>query len=176
MMNFCSNCGQPVMFGYIPEEDTERFHCTSCGAIHYENPKIVVGTLPRRDDKVLLCKRAIEPCKGLWTLPAGFMEMGETVEQGAIRETLEEANAQVEIVRLFSIYSLPRIGQIYMIFLADLINLDFRPNKETLEVKLFSKSQIPFGQIAFTAIRFALETYFHDSTQDSPYLGSNLKN
>jgi len=174
-MNYCSNCGQPVAFGYIPEEDTERFHCPSCSAIHYVNPKLVVGCLPRREDKVLLCKRAIEPCKGLWTLPAGFMEMGESVEQGAMRETLEEANAQVEIVKLFSIYSLPRIGQIYMIFLADLINLDFRPNKETLEVRLFSKSAIPFEQIAFTAIRYTLEKFALGSLEQLPHLSSSLK-
>jgi ADP-ribose pyrophosphatase YjhB (NUDIX family) len=172
-MNFCSRCGQPIAFGYIPEEDTERFHCPSCGAIHYENPKLVVGTLPRRGDQVLLCKRAIEPCQGLWTLPAGFMEMGETVEQGAIRETLEEASAQVEIVRLFSIYSLPRIGQIYMIFLADLINLDFHPHKETSETRLFSQANLPFDEIAFTAIRFTLEKYFFDSSVQLPFIGSS---
>ena len=161
-MNFCSNCGNPVKFGSVPDDDNPRYFCEQCGAIHYENPKLVTGCLPRWEDQILLCKRAIEPRKGLWTLPAGFLEMGESVEQGAARETLEEANARVEIVRVFSIYSLPQIGQVYLIFLADLKDLDFHPGKESLEVRLFGKEEVPFGQIAFTAIRFTLEKYFQN--------------
>jgi ADP-ribose pyrophosphatase YjhB (NUDIX family) len=173
-MNYCSNCGEPVKFGFVADENCDRHFCESCGAIHYVNPKLVVGCLPQRDDKVVLCRRAIEPCKGLWTLPAGFMEMGETVEEGAMRETMEEANATVEITRLFSIYSLPKIGQIYMIFLADLKALDFQPNKETAEVRLCSKGEINFDQIAFKAIRFTLEKYFlADQSNQSPHFGSS---
>jgi ADP-ribose pyrophosphatase YjhB (NUDIX family) len=161
-LNFCSNCGHPVKFGSVPDDDNPRYYCEHCGAIHYENPKLVVGSLPRWEDKILLCKRAIEPRKGLWTLPAGFLEMGESVEEGALRETLEEANARVEIIRPFSIYSLPHIGQVYLMFLADLQDLDFHPGKESQEVRLFGKEEVPLAQVAFTAIKFTLEKYFQN--------------
>ena len=162
-MRFCSNCGNKVNFGAIPGDEIERYFCPHCETIHYQNPKVVVGCVPRWKDEVLLCKRAIEPRKGLWTLPAGFLENGEKVEDGALRETLEEANAEVDIVRLFSVYSLPHVSQVYMMFLANLKNLNFRSGPESLEVNLFGKNQIPWDQIAFSAIKFTLNEYFRGS-------------
>lgn len=172
-MNFCSNCGSEVKFGTIPGEDLPRFYCEKCHTIHYQNPNMIVGCLPRWKDKVLLCKRAIEPREGLWTLPAGFLETGEKVEDGAMRETSEEANADVEIVRLFSVFSLPHVAQVYLMFLADLQNLDFHSGPESSEVKLFARAEIPWDEIAFTAIRFTLEKYFEETeNRQEVYLGS----
>ncbi|MFQ5675679.1 MAG: NUDIX hydrolase [bacterium] len=158
-MNYCSNCGHKLSFGKVPDDEIERFYCTNCQAIHYINPRIIVGSLPLWEDKILLCKRAIEPRKNLWTLPAGFMENNERLEQGAIRETEEEANADIEIVRLFSVYSLPKVGQVYCVFLANLLNLDFYPGPESLEVELFDKEKIPWNEIAFSAIKFTLDKF-----------------
>jgi len=166
-MNFCSNCGHKVIFGPVPDDELPRHHCENCGAIHYCNPRIIVGSIPCKDDKVLLCKRAIKPRYGFWTLPGGFMEMGEKVEEGAARETLEEANTNVEIVRLFSVYSLPHIGQVYMMYLADLVDNDFGPSKESMEVKLFSEKDIPWDDIAFSAVKFTLKKYFENRTNPS---------
>jgi ADP-ribose pyrophosphatase YjhB (NUDIX family) len=128
--------------------------------IFYRNPRIVVGTLPYWENEILLCKRSIEPRSGFWTLPSGYLENGETVEQGALRETLEEAGARVSIIRLFSIFSLPHVNQVYMIFLSDLDDLDFEPGEETLEVRMFRKEQVPWRRIAFRAIEFSLQRYF----------------
>ena len=126
-MNYCSLCGTRVELR-IPEGDTlPRYVCTACGIIHYQNPKIVVGCIPEWEDKILLCLRAIEPRQGLWTLPAGFMENAETLAQGAERETLEEANARVEIGSLYAIYNLPHIDQVHVLFRARLLDLDFKP-------------------------------------------------
>lgn len=163
-INYCSNCGSKVTFGPVPEENRPRHFCSSCQTIHYQNPRIIVGCLPRWQEQVLLCRRAIEPRAGLWTLPAGFMEMDETAESGAARETLEEANAEVQITRLFSVYSLPRVGQVYLIFLAELSNLNFSPGAESLEVKLFSKKEIPWKDMAFSAITFTLEHYVNSGS------------
>lgn len=173
-MNYCSNCGAQVKFGELAGEDRPRFYCDACGMIHYENPNMIVGCLPRWQDQVLLCKRDIEPRKDFWTLPAGFLENRERVEDGAIRETVEEANADVEIVRLFSVYSLPHVGQVYLLFLADLQNLDFYAGAETAEAKLFKKEEIPWEELAFRAIRFTLERYFEDDpASNSVYLGGH---
>ncbi|MFQ5637250.1 MAG: NUDIX domain-containing protein [bacterium] len=171
-MKFCSYCGSQITFGEIPGDSLPRFYCESCHTIHYQNPNMIVGCLPRWQDRVLLCKRAIEPRKNLWTLPAGFLENGENVEDGAIRETIEEANANVEIVRLFSVYSLPRVGQVYLIFLAELKDLDFYSGPESSEVKLFREQDIPWDEIAFSAVRFTLENYFRSSANHQVYLGS----
>jgi ADP-ribose pyrophosphatase YjhB (NUDIX family) len=162
-MKYCSNCSEKVQFGEIPGDDIPRFHCTNCDTIHYQNPKVVVGAIPRWEDHVLLCKRAIEPRYGLWTLPAGFLENGESVETGAARETLEEAKAKIEIVRLFSVYSLPKVGQVYLMFLADLKNLNYGSGRESLEVELFKKEQVPWDELAFSAVRFTLDQYFNQS-------------
>ncbi|MFQ5652469.1 MAG: NUDIX hydrolase [bacterium] len=175
-MNYCSHCGGKVTFGPVPDDDRPRFFCDTCNTVHYQNPNMIVGCLPRWEDKVLLCKRAIEPRCGLWTLPAGFLEIGEKVEEGALRETREEANADVEIVRLFSVYNLPRVGQVYLIFLADLRSLDFRAGKESQEVRLFKENEIPWQKMAFGAIKFTLEKYFESQGNSHPhhevYLGS----
>jgi len=167
ILNYCSKCGAKLFFGSVPDDDRERHFCKSCGAIHYRNPNIIVGCIPRWEDKVLLCKRAIEPCLGKWTLPAGFHEIGESVEEGAARETLEEANARVEISRLYAVYNLPRLGQVYLIFLSDLVDLDFSPGRESLEVRLFKEKETPWDEIAFSAVTFALKEYFSSRPEDS---------
>lgn len=165
-MNYCCNCGNEVIFGDVPNEDRPRFYCPHCKTIHYQNPNMIVGCLPVWEDQVLLCKRAIEPRYGLWTLPAGFLEIGENVEEGALRETVEEAGANVDIVRLFSIYNLPKVGQVYLMFLANLIDLDFEAGKESLEVRLFREHEIPWDQMAFSAIKFSLQIYFKNRERD----------
>lgn len=155
-------------------EDRSRFICSDCGFIHYLNPRMIVGTLPFIKNQVLLCKRAIEPRYGFWTLPCGFLENGESAQDGALRETMEEANAQVEILTLHTLYSVIHVNQVYMIFLARLTNLNFFPGSESLETKLFSHDEIPWDNLAFSSIRFSLEMYTKDFPQGSrfPYLGS----
>ena len=161
-MNFCSNCGNKVSFR-IPDGDTlPRFVCDSCNAIHYQNPKMVVGCVPEWEDKILLCRRAIEPRYGLWTLPAGFLENSETAPAGAARETLEEANARVEVGDLCSFISLPHISQVYVMFRARLLDIDYSAGVESLEVKLFREDDIPWDHLAFRTIQFTLEHYFAD--------------
>ncbi len=141
-------------------DDRERHVCGDCGYIHYLNPKLVVGTIPVWGDQVLLCKRAIEPRYGFWTLPAGYMEEGESLEAGAARETAEEAHARVEIQQQYVTLSLPQISQVYMMFRARLLDLDFGPGAESLEVKLFREEEIPWDEIAFTTIKRTLQHYF----------------
>lgn len=161
-MNFCSHCGAPVEVR-IPDGDTLPRHvCPSCGAIHYSNPKLVIGSIPEWEGRILLCRRAIEPRHGLWTLPAGFMENNETIVQAAMRETMEEANANVEIGELYALYNLPHISQVYMMFRARLLDLSFRPGIETLEVKLFPEAEIPWEALAFRTIRETLKRFFED--------------
>jgi ADP-ribose pyrophosphatase YjhB (NUDIX family) len=161
-MNYCSHCGNKVSLK-IPEGDTiPRFVCESCGRIHYQNPRMVVGCIPVWQNKILLCKRAIEPRYGKWTIPAGFLENNETVEQGAIRETIEESGADVSIVRLHSLYSLPHVNQVYAIFLADMNSENFKAGDETLECKLYEISDIPWDEIAFTAVHFSLKKYMEN--------------
>jgi ADP-ribose pyrophosphatase YjhB (NUDIX family) len=161
-MNFCSHCGSPLEFR-VPEGDSlPRFVCPACGTIHYQNPKMVVGCIPEWEDKVLLCKRAIEPKYGLWTLPAGFMENGETTAEGALRETWEEAGARVELGPLYTLFNLPHVNQVYFMFRARLLDLDYQPGTESLEVRLFAESDIPWEQIAFRTVRASLELYFQD--------------
>jgi ADP-ribose pyrophosphatase YjhB (NUDIX family) len=162
-MKFCSQCGADRLEFRIPDGDTlPRFVCAACGTIHYQNPKIVVGCLPEWEGRVLLCKRAIEPRQGLWTLPAGFLENGETLSAGALRETLEEANARVVLDSLYTLISLPQINQVYMMFRARLADLDFGPGTESLEVRLFDESEIPWESIAFRTIARTLRNWFLD--------------
>lgn len=164
-MKYCSNCSASVELT-IPEGDSlPRYVCTACNTIHYQNPKIVVGCIPEWEDKVLICKRAIEPRRGWWTLPAGFMENNETLAQAAARETLEEANARVEIGNLFTVYSLPHISQVYFLFRARLLDLDFKPGIESLEVKLVSELEIPWDEMAFRVIHDPLKRYFEERKQ-----------
>ena len=151
-MKFCSQCGSEVELR-IPAGDTlPRFVCPVCHTIHYQNPKMVVGCIPEWEGRILLCRRAIAPREGKWTLPAGFMENNETLAQGAARETLEEANARVEIRELYAVYNLPHISQVYLLFRAKLLDLDFSPGIESLEVKLFEEHEIPWDEMAFRVI------------------------
>jgi len=162
-MNFCSNCGAATLELRIPDGDMlQRRVCATCGTIHYENPKIVAGCLPVWGERVLLCKRAIEPRHGLWTLPAGFLENGETLQSGALRETLEEADARVELGDLYTVISLPQIHQVYMMFRSRLLDLDFGPGTESLEVRLFDESEIPWAELAFRTIARTLRNFFLD--------------
>ncbi len=162
-MKFCSHCGSSRLEWRVPDGDTlPRFVCANCGTIHYQNPKIVVGCLPEWDGRVLLCKRAIEPRYGLWTLPAGFLENGETIAAGALRETLEEAHARVDLGDLYTIISLPQINQVYMMFRAKLEDLDFGPGNESLDVKLYAEEDIPWETLAFRTITRTLRNYFLD--------------
>lgn len=159
-MKFCNACGATVEL-CIPHEDSRARHvCTVCELIHYENPKLVVGAIPVWQDKILLCKRAIEPRYGLWTLPGGFMENGESTGEAACRETLEEAGARIQLDGLYSMYSLPYIDQVHLLFRATLLDLDFAAGVESLEVKLFSESEIPWEALAFRPVRYSLEHYF----------------
>ncbi len=147
----------------IPEGDSlPRAVCESCAHIQYENPKIVVGCLPSHGDRILICKRAIEPRYGLWTLPAGFMENNESAPEGAAREALEEANARVEIEDLYTVYSIPHISQVYMMFRAKLLDLDVSPGIESLEVKLVTADEIPWNELAFAMVKRTLEHYLED--------------
>lgn len=163
-MKFCHQCAAPLDLR-IPEGDDKPRHCCSeCDTIFYLNPKNVVGTLPFFEDKVLLCKRAIQPRIGKWTLPAGFMENGESSLHGAIRETQEEAGASV-IIRddsLYTLFNLPKINQVYMFFRAELANLDFAAGLESEEVALFAEHEIPWREIAFPVVKSTLEHYFDD--------------
>ena len=162
-MKFCSNCGAAALEFRVPDGDTlPRYVCAHCGAIHYQNPKIVVGCLPVWNGQVLLCKRAIEPRLGFWTLPAGFLENGETLAAGALRETLEEANARVVIDSLYTVISLPHISQVYVMFRSALGDLNFGPGTESLEVALFNEEDIPWDQLAFRTIGRTLRNYFLD--------------
>ena len=161
-MKFCSQCGAPVALRVPPGDTLERYVCEACHAVHYRNPKMVVGCVVEWDDRVLLCRRAIEPRHGLWTVPAGYLEIGETLEHGAERETLEEANARVEIGPLYAVYNIPHIGQVYLLFRARLLDADVRPGAETLEVALYKESEIPWDRLAFATVRNTLQHYFSD--------------
>ncbi|MDM8569849.1 NUDIX hydrolase, partial [Thiotrichales bacterium HSG1] len=164
LMNYCSHCGSAQLVSKIPKgENLPRIVCEACNTIHYQNPKIVAGCLPVWEDKVLLCKRAIQPRYGLWTLPAGFMENNETVEQAATRETWEESEASVELLNLYTLISLPHISQVYIMFRAKLLNLKFAPGTESLDVRLFTKNEIPWENIAFRTIHKTLTHYFEDN-------------
>jgi len=161
-MKFCSNCGAPIVVR-VPDGDTLPRHvCDACGTIHYRNPLMVVGAIPEWEDRLLLCKRAIEPRLGLWTLPAGFMELGESVAQAAIRETLEEANARVELVEAFTMLSVPHVNQVHIFYRARLLDLDFGPGTESLEVALFREHEIPWKDLAFRTIATTLQHFYAD--------------
>jgi ADP-ribose pyrophosphatase YjhB (NUDIX family) len=165
-MKFCSQCGSQVS-QKVPQGDNRLRHvCDQCQTIHYQNPRIVAGCLPVWGKQVLLCRRAIQPRYGLWTLPAGFMENGETVEQAAIRETLEEACARVRDLQLYTLFDLPHINQVYMLFRAELTDLNFAAGEESLEVQLFDEADIPWSELAFPTIGRTLEYFFADRLAD----------
>lgn len=161
-IKFCSACGATVSI-QIPAGDSRPRHvCSVCGAIHYCNPRLVVGSLPEWDGKILLCRRAIAPAYGKWTLPAGFMENGESVAAAALRETTEEALARIELGAMFSLISVPHINQVHVIYRARLLDLDFAAGAETLELQLFGEDEIPWDEIAFRTIYRTLRHYFAD--------------
>jgi len=161
-MKHCSQCGSRVEFR-VPDGDTRARHiCSGCGQIHYSNPRMVVGCIAEWDEKVLLCKRAIQPRRGYWTLPAGFMEHGETLEEGAARETREEACAEVTLHAPFSLFSVPHIGQVLMFYRADIVGGSFSAGHETLDAMLFEEADVPWGELAFSTVRQTLDHYFAD--------------
>lgn len=165
LMKFCSQCGDTVNH-VIPEGDNRhRYVCGTCEFIHYQNPRIIAGCLPIFEDRVLLCRRAIEPRKGFWTLPAGFLENGETTAAGAMRETWEEANAQVTIDNLYTVFSLSHISQVYMFFKATMPKPEFSAGVESLEVELFREDEIPWDELSFPVIGETLKHYFSDRTE-----------
>lgn len=161
-MKFCSNCGSPLSFATPPGDDRGRFLCPACGTIHYQNPRVVVGCIPEVDGRILLCRRAIDPCYGKWTLPAGYLENGETVSACAERETREETGARVDELSPYRMFNICHINQIYFMFRGRVVNLGNGPGKESLEVKLCTEAEIPWEQIAFRVISETLRMYFRD--------------
>lgn len=161
-INYCSVCGAPVSVRVPAGDRLPRHVCDACGVVHYRNPRLVVGSLPVWGEQVLLCRRAIEPRLGFWTLPAGFMENEETVAQAALRETSEEANARVELDGMYTLISVPHVSQVHVVFRARLLDLDFSAGEETLEVALFREEDIPWDEIAFRTIAMTLKHYFAD--------------
>jgi ADP-ribose pyrophosphatase YjhB (NUDIX family) len=166
-MNYCTQCGAPLQVRVPADDNRPRSVCSRCGSIHYQNPKIVAGCIPEWQGRVLLCRRAIEPRLGFWTLPAGFMEAGETTAEAARRETLEEANASVEMQELYAVMSLPHIDQVYMMFRARLSGPEFSPGAESQEVELFAPADIPWDNLAFATIRYTLQLYLEDQRTGS---------
>ena len=161
-MKFCANCGSPVAKRVPPGDSLPRFLCDACGSIYYENPRLVVGALPEWQGRLLLCRRAIEPRYGYWTLPAGFMENDETTGAAALRETEEEAGARIELIAPFSMISVPRVNQVHLFYRARLLDLDFRPGTESIEAALFEESAVPWPQIAFRTVGITLKHWFAD--------------
>jgi ADP-ribose pyrophosphatase YjhB (NUDIX family) len=155
-MRFCSTCGGPVLLQQPAGDDRERAVCGQCGVIHYENPKVVVGAVCTLEDRVLLCRRAIAPRKGFWTIPAGYMELGETAEEGAAREALEEACARIEIEGLIAVYSVKRIDQVQLLYGARLVRPEIAAGPESAEVALVRWDEIPWGELAFPTVGWVL--------------------
>lgn len=168
-MKYCNHCGHEVLFS-VPEGDNRpRYWCNHCGVIHYQNPKIVVGAVPVWEGRFLLCKRSIEPRKGYWTLPAGYMENGETLQEGAARETWEEACATVAVGDLYTVFNLAHINQVYVFFLSEMVNGDYAVGDESADVGLFSEEEIPWDELAFPTIGRTLKFYIQDrKTGDFP--------
>jgi ADP-ribose pyrophosphatase YjhB (NUDIX family) len=165
-MKFCSECAHPVSLIVPPDDNRLRYVCNQCGVIHYQNPKMVIGSIPVWEQdgevRILLCKRAIEPRYGYWTLPAGFMENSETTTDAAIRETEEEAGARIELHELFSLLNVPHVHQVHLFYRATLLGLDYAAGIESLEVKLFSEAEIPWDEIAFPTVAHTLKFFFED--------------
>lgn len=166
-MKFCSNCGAAVVRRVPPGDTLPRWVCDECGVVHYRNPLLVVGSLPERDGRILLCRRAIEPRYGYWTLPAGFMENDETAGQGALRETMEEAGARIELGEPFSLISVPHVNQVHLFYRARLLDTDFKPGEETMEVAMYEEARIPWKDIAFRTVGRTLKLWFADRARGS---------
>jgi len=158
----CRACGAPTEYRTPADDNRERAVCTACDTVHYENPLNVVGTVPELDGRVLLCRRNIEPRKGFWTLPAGFMELGETTAQGALRETAEEAGADIALGPLFTVLNVPHVGQLHLYYLARMTSPRLDPGPETIEARLFDEAEVPWDELAFRTVRYTLERFFDD--------------
>jgi len=175
-MNYCSHCGSTVSLRVPDDDNLLRHVCDQCGTIHYQNPKIVTGCVVEVEDKILLCRRAIQPRHGLWTVPAGFLENGETLEQGAVRETMEEAQARVELNGLYAVYNIPHVSQVYVMFRGRLLDGQFGAGPESLEVELFDEHEIPWDDLAFKVIHRTLTEYYqHRSEGDFPVYIDEIK-
>lgn len=161
-MNYCSQCGQPVRLKTPQGETLPRFVCEACNTIHYQNPKIVAGCIPEWEGKVLLCQRAIEPRTGFWTFPAGFMELNESTEDAAARETLEEANAAVDLTGLFALFTLTRVSQVYVVYRGKVRDGQFGIGAESSDAKLIEIDDIPWDNLAFPVIQEILQRYVED--------------
>jgi len=164
-MKFCTSCGNPVSLRVPEGDDRERFVCTDCDLVHYSNPRVIVGCLPVYQGRILMCKRAIEPRKNYWTLPAGFMENGETTQQGAARETWEEARARVSDLDLYRVFDVPYISQVYMFYRCQLDDGAYGVGPESLESGLYSSDDMPWDEIAFPVVHETLQEYFSDVEQ-----------
>lgn len=158
----CRVCGAEVNYRVPADDNRERAVCPACAEIHYENPLNVVGTVPVLGEQVLLCRRNIEPRFGLWTLPAGFLEMGESTAEGAVRETVEEAGAKIELQDLFTVLNVVRVGQVHLFYLARMLDATLAPGPETIEARLFREDEVPWDELAFRTVRVTLEHYFAD--------------
>ncbi|MFZ2988461.1 NUDIX hydrolase [Ideonella sp.] len=158
----CRACGQATVYRVPADDNRPRAVCSGCGLVHYENPLNVVGTVPVWEDKVLLCRRNIEPRHGYWTLPAGFMELGESTAEGALRETDEEAGADIELQGLFTMLNVVRVGQVHFYYRARMLSTRLNPGPETIEARLFSEQDIPWDELAFKTVRETLQCYFAD--------------
>ncbi len=159
----CRQCGTAVQYRVPDDGDTKvRAVCPACGTIHYQNPLNVVGTLPVWQGKVLLCKRNIEPRFGKWTLPAGFLELAETTAQGALRETDEEAGAQIQLGPLYTLINVPQVSQVHFYYRAELLSDVFNPGPETIEARLFDEADIPWDELSFRTVRETLKVFFAD--------------
>ena len=162
-MKYCPNCGSSKLEFKIPEGDNiKRYCCPDCNSIHYTNPNMIVGALCIRDNKILMAKRNIHPRKGLWTLPAGFMENAETLEAGALRETMEETGSEAKAIMPYTMFSLPHINQVHLFYLANLLDDNFGPTSESMEVRLFTKEEILWDEIAFPTVERTLKYYLED--------------
>ncbi len=174
-MNYCPKCGSENLMFRVPAGDTlKRFICQNCKTVHYLNPRVIVGCLPIFEDKIIICKRAIDPCKGMWNLPAGFMENGERAEDGALRELKEETGLDGQITKLHCIYSIPHVNQVYMIFLTRIFSNKAIPGEETLEIRFFEDQNVPWGDIGFTSSVYAIEKYmeYKSNKNTKTYIGS----
>jgi ADP-ribose pyrophosphatase YjhB (NUDIX family) len=172
-MNYCIKCGSSNIDFNVPDGDNRQRHsCKKCGYIHYINPRIIAGCIIQKEGKVLLAKRAIEPRYGKWNLPAGFLEQNEDVIMGAAREALEETGHEVRISHLQTIYSVPHVSQVFMLFVADIVVKRFENPSETLEMKLYSEKEIPWDDIAFSSNTFAIKKFFeNNNTSKKVYIG-----
>jgi ADP-ribose pyrophosphatase YjhB (NUDIX family) len=162
-MKYCSQCGETVGLRIPDGDNRERAVCSSCGYIHYENPRLVVGCVPEHQGSILLCRRAIEPRRGYWTVPAGFMELGEGLGEAALRETWEEAEARVELGPMFAVVDVIHAGQVHVFFRGRLPRPEFGAGAESLETRLFHPDELPWDDIAFPSVRIALEEYLRET-------------